>query len=104
MQPGALAQETNGVFAVIGAIDAKLIQDRLLVFFAGLAITFPNGFKVFPPSTFYHIKASFSVTSDMALRYFSEYYFSEYFSVTFNSAQFAPSVAFLLRQFDLTLN
>jgi hypothetical protein len=36
MQPGALAQETNGVFAVIGAIGAKLIQDRLLSFLQAL--------------------------------------------------------------------
>ena len=86
MQPGALAQETNGIFAVIGAIGAKLIQDRLLVFFAGLAITFPNGFKVFPLGTLYHIKVSFSVTFNMAQRYFSEY-----LSVTFNSAQFVQT-------------
>jgi hypothetical protein len=73
---------------------AKLIQNRLLVFFAGLAITFPNGFKVFPPGTLYHIKVSFSVTFNMAQRYFLEY-----LSVTYNAAQIAGS-----RPFEKLLN
>jgi hypothetical protein len=83
---GAQAQEANGVFAVIAAIGAELVQDRLLILLARLAITFPNCFKVFPPGTLYHIKASFSVTFNMAQRYFLEY-----LSVTFNSAQFAQT-------------
>jgi hypothetical protein len=35
--PGAQAQESNGVFAVIAAIGAEFIQDGILVFPARLA-------------------------------------------------------------------
>ncbi|MEO5654474.1 MAG: hypothetical protein ABIR00_00615 [Nitrosospira sp.] len=68
---------------MIAAIGAKLIQDGLLVFLADFAITSSNGFQIFTPATFYHIKVSFSVTHNMAQRYFLKY-----LSVTFNVAQF----------------
>ena len=83
MRPGTQAQEPDGVFTVIVAIGAKLIQDQLLILLAGFAITFVNRFKIFAPGTFYHITVSFSVTCNMAQRYFLEY-----FSFTFNVAQF----------------
>ena len=83
MRSGAQAQEPDGVFAVIAAIGAELIQDRLLILLAGFAITFANGFQIFTPGTFYPITVSFSVTCNMAQRYFLKY-----FSVTFNVAQF----------------
>ena len=82
--PGAQAQESNGVFAVIAAIGAEFIQDGILVFLARLAITSSDRFQIFTSGTLYHIKASFSVTFNMAQRYFLEY-----LSVTFNIAQFA---------------
>ncbi|SDA09384.1 hypothetical protein SAMN05216315_1011, partial [Nitrosospira sp. Nsp18] len=44
--------------------------------------------------TLYHIKVSFSVTFNMAQRYFSEY-----LSVTFNSAQFANNSFSEMREF-----
>jgi hypothetical protein len=72
----------NDAFAVIGAMDSKLLQDRLLVFFAGLAITFPNGFRVFPRDTLYRIKVTCSAPSIGATL------FLKYLSVTFNCAQF----------------
>lgn len=76
-------QQPDGVFAVLATIGAELIRDRFLVFLAGFAITFTNGFQIFTPGIFYHITVSFSVTCNMAQRYFLEY-----FSVTFNVAQF----------------
>ena len=83
MRPEAQAQERNGVFAVIAAIGAELIQDGFLVFLARLAITSSNRFQIFTPGTLYHNKVSFSVTFNMAQRYYLEY-----LSVTFNVAQF----------------
>ena len=75
------------IFTVIAAIGAELIQDGFLVFLARLAITSSNRFQIFTPGTLYHIKVSFSVTFNMAQRYFSEY-----LSVTFNSAQFVATM------------